>query len=126
MRHRLMKAQRKFSATAKRDLAREVPLAGLSSVIVPGVSVPAQPGLPGQHLIAEEDAAKLALALSQLPADYQQVIRLRSWELQPFAKIGKEMCRSTDAVRSLWSRALQRLAEEMESQSGTKPPVQAD
>jgi RNA polymerase sigma-70 factor (ECF subfamily) len=53
LRHRLMKAQRKFRATAKRNLAREIPFAGFSSVIVPGVSVPAQSGLPGQQLIAE-------------------------------------------------------------------------
>ena len=72
-------------------------------------------GFPGRQLAADEDAAKLAQALSRLPADYQHVIRLRSWELQSFSHIGREMGRSAEAVRSLWSRAVHRLAEEMES-----------
>jgi RNA polymerase sigma-70 factor, ECF subfamily len=113
--NRVRKAERKFRTTAKRHLAREISLNGLSSVVGPAVNVSAEASFPGQQLVANEDAAKLAQALSRLPADYQDVIRLRSWELQPFSDIGQEMGRSAEAVRSLWSRAVQRLAEEMES-----------
>ena len=121
LQNRLKKADRRFRSAAKRHLAREMPLASLSSTIGPGVNLPADAGFPGQDLVAEEDAAKLAQALSRLPADYQQVIRLRSWELRSFAHVGIEMCRSAEAARSLWSRAVQRLTEELEQRDAARP-----
>jgi RNA polymerase sigma-70 factor, ECF subfamily len=111
---RLRKAQRQFRGTAKRSLDREISMEGLSSVTQPHGTA-GDVGGPGQSVVAEEDAARLAQALSRLPTDYQLVIRLRNWELLPFATIGREMDRSADAARGLWSRAIQRLAAELES-----------
>ena len=105
---------------AKRHLAREMQLNGFSSVVEPAVSISPDAAFPGRQLAADEDAAKLARVLVRLPADYQQVIRLRSWDLCLFAAIGSEMSRSAEAARSLWSRAVQRLAEQLESGDGAR------
>jgi RNA polymerase sigma-70 factor, ECF subfamily len=120
--HRLQKAHRKFCAAAKRDLTRELPLDGFSSIVGPMVKIEADATSPGSKMMAEEDAQILAAALTRLTADYQQVICLRNWELRSFAEIGRIMCRSTRAVRSLWSRAVQRLARELETCNEPWPP----
>jgi RNA polymerase sigma-70 factor, ECF subfamily len=121
LRNRLNKAERRFRAATKRHVGREISLNGFSSIVGPAVEATAESHFPGRQLVADEDAANLARALATLPADYQQVIRLRSFELRSFAHIGQEMDRSAEAVRSLWSRAVQRLAEEMESPDAAGP-----
>ena len=108
--HRLKKAHRRFRLAAKRQLDREIPLDGLSSVIVPADRLSREINFPGRQLLADEDADNLARALAQLPAEYQQVIQLRNWELRSFGDIGLAMNRSAEAARSLWSRAVQHLA----------------
>jgi RNA polymerase sigma-70 factor (ECF subfamily) len=66
-------------------------------------------------LIAEEEAALLQRALQRLPEDYQQVIRLRNWQLLPFDVIGQQLGRSAEAARKLWARAIEHLQREMEA-----------
>ena len=114
LKNRVRKAERRFRTAAKRQLGREIQLAGFTSVIAPNPNVPASASFPGRQIIADEDAARLAQALCGLPIDYQQVIQLRNWELRSFAEIGERMNRSSEAARSLWSRAVQRLTEELE------------
>ena len=122
LQHRLQKADRRYRAAAKRRLAREMPLNGLSSVITPQLRTTADAGFPGRDLVAEEDAAQLAKAIVRLPADHQQVIRLRNWELRSFAEIGHEMDRSSEAARSLWTRAVTRLMGELELSDARRNP----
>src|SRR5262249_21703253 len=116
--HRVQKARRKYGAAAKRQIGREMPLDHLNSAVKLADKITPQTGFPGRQLVAAEDAAQLACALGNLPANYQQVIRLRNWELRSFADIGECMNRSAEAARSLWSRAVQRLAEELEPRDG--------
>ncbi len=112
---RLQKVGRKYRLTAKRQVAREFSIGELGSVIWPTFKVPFVSSHPGSQMIAQEDAAKLTRTLARLPSEYQQVIFLRNWELRSFADIGTAMDRSAEASRSLWSRAVQRLGEELES-----------
>ncbi|MEO1528556.1 MAG: sigma-70 family RNA polymerase sigma factor [Planctomycetota bacterium] len=52
-------------------------------------------------------------AVSQLPADYAEVIELRGIQELPFSTIASRMGRSEDAVSKLWGRALVKLQQEL-------------
>jgi RNA polymerase sigma-70 factor (ECF subfamily) len=69
---------------------------------------------PRASLIAKEESEALQAALARLPEDYRTVLRLRNWDGLPFAEVGRQMERSEEAVRKLWSRAILRLQEEFE------------
>lgn len=106
-------AGRKYRAK-KRAVDRERPIAFTSSLdrgIADGANT------PGTDALAIEEAKRLELAMAQLSEEHQQVIRLRNWQDLSFVEIGKQMERSPDAVRKLWSRAvlsLQKILGEVE------------
>jgi len=64
-------------------------------------------------LIRQEDGRRLLLALDRLPADYQEVIRLRLLLALPTATAAVWLGRSEGAVRVLLHRALQALRREL-------------
>jgi len=99
---------RKKFISKKRDLGREV--FGEHDLFVQSPEL-----TPKSAALAAEEHEQLNSALSRLTEDYQQVIRLRNWELLSFTDIGEKMNRSDEAVRKLWSRALKELEKEMRS-----------
>jgi RNA polymerase sigma-70 factor (ECF subfamily) len=105
----LLDVTRQFKQAGKRrvDLEVEWPRNG------PGqVSCPA-PG-PSDVARALEEARHVHAALARLPDEQRQAIELRSFDLLPFDQIGERLNRSADAARKLWSRAIERLAVELE------------
>jgi RNA polymerase sigma-70 factor (ECF subfamily) len=106
--------QRRYSAD-KRDVAREQPLTGDSRLGVmpaePEANVPA----PGTTAVDREMNEGLQIAIRQLPVEYQEVLRLRTWQKLSFAEVGERLGKSADAARMLWNRAVRRLQQEMES-----------
>ena len=68
----------------------------------------------------QEALEALDQALARLPPEYREVILLRHREELPFAEIGRRMNRSADAARMLWSRAFNRLAEELDDTSPSR------
>ena len=115
--HNLANFTRRYRATAKRRLGREVALE------VSGSSADREGGLtldalsPSGLAMEEEQAQALRRALERLPDDYRQVILLHYQEQRPFEDIAPLMHRSYEAVRSLWARAIRRLRHEMEPPS---------
>ena len=113
--HNLANFTRRYRATAKRRLGKEVALD------VSGSSADREGGLifdtlsPSGLAMEEEQAQSLRRALGRLPDDYRQVILLHHQEQRPFEEIAPLMHRSYEAVRSLWARAIRRLRREMES-----------
>jgi RNA polymerase sigma-70 factor (ECF subfamily) len=67
--------------------------------------------------MANEQADRIEAALDRLPADYREVICLSRFAGFSHAEIAAEMGRSELATRSLLSRALSQLAEELETSS---------
>ena len=109
---RLSIANRRYRKTLKREVAREVPLDGLSSVIGPGIGLAAgRTNSPSQIAAAREDREAIDRALAMLPLDYRQALVLRFREHRSFAEIGQELGRSEEAARKLWLRALGRLKQ---------------
>jgi RNA polymerase sigma-70 factor (ECF subfamily) len=68
---------------------------------------------PDESLIAKERAVVLRRALAKLPADYQEVIRLRILLALPTAIVGEWLGRSEGAVRVLLHRALKTLRRQL-------------
>lgn len=108
-------AQRRYRGTIKRNLAREIALqnGGDSTHAELAVAAPQDP--PWAPLTTAEERQLTLQALAKLSPEHRQVIELRSLEGKLFEEVGRIMGRSTDAVRKLWGRAVERLTAEMES-----------
>lgn len=66
---------------------------------------------PCQASIRQESASQMALAISRLPEDMQQVLLGRLIDNLDHARIAAQLGRSEGAVRMLYLRALRRLRE---------------
>ena len=111
--HNLANLVQQYRATGKRDVAREIALGADGGV----------DGLPGTDLspsgtaLAREADVALEAALARLPAEYRQVIVWRNRERLSYAEMGALLHRSAEAARKLWCRAVERLQEELGSDS---------
>ncbi len=72
-------------------------------------------GMPEEQAHQKAERDRLAIALSELPADYQEIIRLRVLLELPTAMAAAWMGRSQGATRVLLHRALKSLKERLES-----------
>ena len=106
----LLHARRTYTGTKKRRIDREQPLNNGSSLEYPLVDPEMT---PATNAMALEETQLLQQAMMNLPEDYQQVLRLHSWQQQSFDVIGETMSRSSDAARKLWTRAVLKLQEEL-------------
>src|SRR5262249_56849730 len=79
------------------------------------VGLIARDSSPSQRASRRERAVLLATALERLPADYREVIVLRSLEGLSFPDVAAPMGRTSVSVERLWSRALPRLKRALES-----------
>jgi RNA polymerase sigma-70 factor (ECF subfamily) len=68
---------------------------------------------PDAKVAHREDAARLLAAIERLPEDYRMVIDLRNLKELPFEHVAQRMGRSSAAVRKLWTRAMDRLRQEL-------------
>jgi RNA polymerase sigma-70 factor (ECF subfamily) len=102
--HNLADALRAL-ARAKRDVRREQPLpAGPDAP-------PAEQSTPSQRLARDEEAARLAAALAELPEAQRQALVMQYWEGLTLAQIGERLGRTRLAVAGLLKRGLGRLRE---------------
>ena len=100
---------------AKRAIRREqVNAEHLSKDLLLNLA-PADLTSPSQDAARREEQHRVEMALARLPQEYRQVILWRNREHLPIAVIARRLDRSTDAVRLLWCRAVQRLKKEVES-----------
>ncbi|MCI0455963.1 MAG: sigma-70 family RNA polymerase sigma factor [Gemmataceae bacterium] len=68
---------------------------------------------PDARAARREQAAGVLAAVSRLPEDYRTVIELRNLQERPFEEVARLMGRSNAAVRKLWTRAMDRLRQEL-------------
>ena len=104
---------KRYRAVQKRCLNLEVPLEGATPDQFSAQQAIAGGPTPSARLISAENREAVLAAIERLPADYQQVIELRSLQGLPFEQVGQCLERSSDAARKLWSRAIEQLADEM-------------
>jgi RNA polymerase sigma-70 factor, ECF subfamily len=108
---------RGYRETGKRQVSREVPLEATDSSSAGGIGLTANTATPSMEAMAREKSEAVARALERLPEDYRRVICLRNQERREFDDVGRLMERSADAARRLWSRAIERLQQELERPS---------
>ena len=68
---------------------------------------------PSSLVGLREDTDRLMRAITALPDDYREVLRLRRFEDLPSAEVGRRMARTEGAVRVLYFRAIGALREAM-------------
>jgi RNA polymerase sigma-70 factor (ECF subfamily) len=112
--HKAAKLGRRFGATAKRLLSREVSLGDNGRSVRPSqIAAPAP--TPSVAVICDEQSQRLRAAIARLPDDYRQVMTLRYSEGLAFDEVGRRLGgRSADAARMLWGRAVERLKHELD------------
>ena len=92
--HRLGRALEEILYQSSQSLGRLMPASGTT---------------PSAHAAGREASALIADALSRLPSDQEEVIRLRSIQELAWDVVAQRMVRSNNAVRQLWVRAIKKL-----------------
>jgi RNA polymerase sigma-70 factor (ECF subfamily) len=115
--HNVANFSRGYRDTDKRRVAREVELDAAQLAAGGKAELAADIPSPSTEAIAREQAEKIQRMLKRLPEDYRRVILLRNQERRSFAEIGQLMDRSAEAARRLWSQAIERLQQELETPS---------
>jgi RNA polymerase sigma-70 factor (ECF subfamily) len=108
---------RRFRATGKREVGREVALLDDGGTVGIGCELAGSSVSPSGVAIEHEEALALRRALERLPAEHRRVVVLRFEEGRSFEEIGRLTDRSPDAVRKVWSRAMERLRQEWDGPS---------
>ncbi len=109
--------RRRYRGTEKRNVAREVPIGGLSS-LGPAARLPDASATPRAYAERREQIDRLITALGRLDDDYRRVIVWHQYDQLTHEEIGQRLGRSPEAARKLWSRALLRLTELLGSGHG--------
>jgi RNA polymerase sigma-70 factor (ECF subfamily) len=111
---RLANHRRRYGATSKRRLEREVPIGS-----APGRSPPSREPTPSRELARREREAALLAAIDRLPPHHREVVIWHHRERDSFEEIGRRLGISAEAARKLWTRALLRLRRELDSDHGS-------
>ena len=93
---------------ARRDVRRELMLGS-------GFQLTAQSKSPSSHAAFDEEFSLMEAALAQLPKEHQLVIELRSFRRLPFAEVGQQINKSSEAARKIWFRSIKSLQAKMAS-----------
>lgn len=116
--HNVANFSRQYRQTEKRQLSREISLGGdESGARFVHRNYPAKALSPVASAVQSEERLILERALSRLPTHYAQVIEMRHQEGRSFEEIGVALNRSADAVRKLWSRAIELLQDELDTET---------
>lgn len=99
---------------ARRDVRREVSIERLGaaleqSTVQLAALVPADGNSPSMAVQQHEEAVLLADRLTELPADYREVLVWRNLQGLPFDEVAQRVGRSVGATRMLWLRAIEKL-----------------
>jgi RNA polymerase sigma-70 factor (ECF subfamily) len=106
--------RRRYAASDKREISRELSLDGSGPDGELKRSLATDASSPSGRAAANEESAALDRAVGQLAPEYQEAILLRHEQGLSFAEIGLLMDRSADAARKIWARAICRLREELD------------
>ena len=106
----MRQAYRYHAQTDRRQIRRESPIDDSRQL---GKRLPGREYTPSTQAGIHEEGELLQQALSELPEDYQQVIRMRNWQKMTYAQIGEQTGRSEEAARKLWARAIVSLKDRL-------------
>jgi RNA polymerase sigma-70 factor (ECF subfamily) len=104
-------ARRQYRETAKRQISRELSLDDDDSWLKSDLVAKDVP--PGDAALINERAVLVQAAVERLPDHFREVIYLRHRDRRSFGEIGQKLGRTSEAVRKLWQRAIERLSDEL-------------
>lgn len=108
---KVIDTHRYYRDYARRDVSREVPLIEQSIQKTESADINAS-------LSSLNDSTRkgsvLVEMLSCLNDDQRKAIQLRTFERLSFEDVGRQLGRSTDAARKIWTRAIQKIAQEFQ------------
>ncbi len=110
--HNASNARRQYRETAKRQISREVSLDDDNSWLKSDLV--ARDATPGAAALIGERAALVETAVQRLPSHFREVIYLRHRDRRSLAEIGQKLGRTSEAIRKLWQRAIERLSDELD------------
>ena len=110
--NKLAGAWRSYYETDKRNLDREQSLFELPGGVNELLALAGNELTPREHAIANEQVLAIERTMARLPDRYREVIRLRCFDLASFPEIGQALETTSEAVRKLWCRAIERLRQE--------------
>lgn len=73
---------------------------------------------PAAAAVASERVERLTQAVEKLPEEYREIIRLRNFELLPFAEIGERLGMAAGTACRTWYRAIEQLQKMLGDTSG--------
>jgi RNA polymerase sigma-70 factor (ECF subfamily) len=114
LRHNVTDLRRRYHASQKRDVLREVSLDQAARAELQA-SLLAADQSPSKQAVAREQDQALHRALTRLPELYRKVLTWRSYERCSFEEVGRRLDRTPEAARKLWSRAVEQLQRLLES-----------
>jgi RNA polymerase sigma-70 factor (ECF subfamily) len=112
--HRLSRLYGQYRRTEKRNLAREWHPKQTSLNFLEHFFASDQTS-PSGHAVRAEKVELVRRAIARLPTASRQVVVLRYRDRLTFSEIATKLGRSADAVRMLWYRAIDGLADELET-----------
>lgn len=110
--HRLGNTLKRYNAS-RRDVDREVDGYQLFGEVFPENLVSRNGNTPHRRIEADESQRRLLGEISSLPAEQQEVIRLRVRESLTFEEVGERMNRTAEAARKLYARAALKLQQRL-------------
>ena len=115
VRNNVANIRRLFQGTQKRELGREIPLTedddSDRTHVGPAAPDPSPSGVASLH----EESLRLEQAVQRLPDHYREVVLLYHRDHLSFEEIAARLDKSAEAVRKLWTRAVDRLAAELKA-----------
>lgn len=102
---------RQHREIAKRDISRERSLDQMEGEF--GTALADSCSSPSGHAMANEERQQVERAVRRMSSRYEQAIRLRNDLGLSFAEMGVALSCSEDAARMLWSRAIEKLGQEL-------------
>ena len=111
--HKIAHAARRYRATGKRRIAREVPLAKVEADSALARTLVADDMSPGARATRHDEEEALQSALDRLPERMRQAVLWRHHEDCSFDEIGRRLGCSNVAARKLWLRALEQIQLEL-------------
>jgi RNA polymerase sigma-70 factor (ECF subfamily) len=115
LRNNLSNSQRRYKG--KRELKREVPLGTFTDDSEQMAELPHSDPSPSKVVMSAEREKQVEEALAKLRSVYREVISLRHREHLSFSEIALQLKRSEPSVRKIWSRAIERLQQELDAGS---------
>jgi RNA polymerase sigma-70 factor (ECF subfamily) len=104
--------RRRYRGTRKRQVALEIPI-DVATAGADRRDWACESASPSARATLGEQTAALMAALARMPEDYRRVILWYQFDQLTFEEVGRRLNRSGEAARKIWSRALNRLTEEL-------------